>query len=507
MQATVQSIAIIFPLHDERGMARKAVAAWKKQCQDDPTCHIVVVGKKHGRLSAAIQKQLGTQGRFVFCDSRNEAEIYNAGVQATDAKWLLFTESHVLPTDETVSKLKCRLRETSAGAAVLGSTHLARSRFSAVDGALHTRESPSMQSLGLWRCVGLRGFVVRRDIFKQLGCFNTRYFRFAETAFAIHLTQSGHELVSFDDVIVCHVDSDSLAEIFFAMKFGRLGACRFHQEEPVLARQAFGCPIATTPSATVSLPLARSLWGEPVRALQKGRPLAACRLIRLALPAAWTALAGSWATSIQTAWRCGSAFSRFLIMLHGTHRHFPPTHSRLVDQYIRLREASADFGAVLFQRERASANQTATPLDPGSIQATDCGQHAIGFYGPERWNNNVFCWSAPRAGIQLHLPAGEHLLELDIRPTGRLTPRKLTFFLDGEKLPETAWHEQNGFVRVHVNMNGTCQNKVVLSWTCRAFRPARSGLADNRCLGLALISASLCGKGQPLPTATDRKVA
>ncbi len=512
MQAATPSIAIIFPLHDDRGMAGQAVAAWKEQCQHDPTCQIIVVGQKSGRRPAVIRQQLGPRDRFVCCDSRNEAELYNAGARATDAKWLLFTESHVLPTAETVHKLKQRLQETTAAAAVLGSSHLARSRFSAVDAALHECESPSMQSLGLWRCVGLRGFVVRRDVFEQLGGFNTRYFRFAETAFAINLTESGDRLVAFEDVVVQHVDSDSLAEIFFAMKFGRLGACRFHHDEPMLAQKYFGCPIATVPPGGINSSLARWLWRQPLEALREGKLWAALRLTRFALPTAWTALAGNFVDQARVIWRCGSALSWFLVMLHGTHRHLSPSHHTLTNQYIRLRETSANFGTLLFQRELASTEQTPKPPHSTAsvVQAFDCGQHGIGFFGPERWQNNNFCWSAPRAGIRIHLPPGEQVIQLDIRPTGRLAPRRPTFFLNGKKIPRIAWREENGFITIQINQAESSHNgpkMAVLSWTCRAFRPARSGLSDSRRLGLALISASITSGQQQTSLRPNRQAA
>jgi hypothetical protein len=490
-------------------MAGRAVAAWKKQCQNDPACQIIVLGQRRGRRSATIQKELRPQDRFVCCDSRNEAELYNAGARATDAKWLLFTESHVLPTAETVHKLKQRLQQTTAAAAVLGSSHLARSRFSAVDAALHECESPSMHSLGLWRCVGLRGFVVRRYVFEQLGGFNTRYFRFAETAFAIRLTESGHHLVAFDDVVVQHVDSDSLPEIFFAMKFGRLGACRFHHEEPMLAMKYFGCPVATTPPGGIDVSLARWLWRQPFQALLAGKIREASRMIRLALPTVWAALAGNFSNTARAIWRCGSIFSKFIIMLHGTHRHLPPTHPALTNQYFRLREVSTDFGTILFQCELASTKQALKTLRPtaSTVQATDCRQHGIGFYGPEQWHEEVFCWSTPQAGIRMHLPPGEQTIQLDIRPTGQLSPRQPTFFLNGDKLPDTAWREENGFIKLQVNQTESSNHVALLSWTCRGFRPARSGLPDHRRLGLALISATFVHRQQQLNLRPTRQAA
>lgn len=485
------SIAVIFPLHDDRGMGLTTVEAWQRQQHDDPDCHLVVVGPQRGPLSAAIRQRLCSQDRFVENSSRNEAVLYNAGGQATSADWLLFTESHVLPTANTLAAFRRELANSRADAAVLGSTHRARSRFSAVDAALHEQESDSMQALGLWRCVGLRGFAIRRSVFEALGCFNARYFRFAETALAIHLVDQGYQLESFPNATVCHVDSDSLGEIFSAMKYGRLGACRFHEEEPFLAQQAFGCPVSMMQPRASDLRMARWLWRQALQALRAGHLRAAGRLSRFALPETVLAVGGCGVARLRAFLRNTLTLLHFVIMLHGTRRHRPATDPVLLTQYALLRQRCADLGSMQHQHERNACRLPPEPRGLSAVRATDCATHGLGFFGPELWRGETYCWSAPQAGIRLFLPPGQQVIRLDTRPTGQWAPRRPRFFVNGDEVPQAACQEQDGIVTIAVGQITPLGGDVLLSWNCRSFRPARAGLLDRRRLGVALVSATV----------------
>lgn len=485
------SLAVIFPLHDDRGMGLTTVEAWQRLQHDDPDCHLVVVGQQRGRLSTAIRQRLCSRDRFVEHSSRNEAVLYNAGGQATSAEWLIFTESHVLPTANTLAAFRRDLAASSADAAVLGSSHRTRSRFSAVDAALHKQESESMRALGLWRCVGLRGFAIRRSVFEALGCFNEHYFRFAETALAIHLVDQGYQLESFPNTAVCHVDSDSLGEIFSAMKYGRLGACRFHEDEPLLAEEAFGCPVSMMRPRASDIRMASWLWRLALQVLRAGHLPAAGRLSRFALPETVLAVGGRGVARLRASLRNTLALLRFLIMLHGTRRYRPATDPVLLRQYALLRQTCAELGSVQHQRERDACHVPPDPRGLSVVRATECATHGFGFFGPELWQGETYCWSAPHAGIRLFLPPGQQIIRLDTRPTGHWMPRRPRFFVNGHEVPQTACHEQDGVVTIAVEQGVPLGGDILLSWTCRSFRPSRAGLSDRRRLGVALMSATV----------------
>lgn len=491
------SVAVIFPLHDNRGVGLKALRAWQQQRHAVSKCEIIVVGSGQRRLEPRVQKHLAASDTFITCRTWNEASLYNAGAAAATADWLLFTESHVIPAENAMAMLASRLEAQNADAAVLGSTHGVRSRFSEVDAALCEREQAGpMRAIGLWRCVGLRGFLVRRHLFEQLGRFQERYFRFAETAFALRLVAAGYRLADFHDVVVRHVDSDSINEIWFAMKMGRLGACRFHEAEPTLATAGFGSavpprsPCVTTPSQ------ARRLWRQILQCLRNGQLAAACELGRLALPSAPTAVGGWWTEQMAATLRVWRAYLEFMAMLHGSHRFVPATDTTLLDHYALLRQRCAEVGAVQYQREVDQREKAGRLAAVDSLQAGDLEHYGFGFFPSEVWQGRSYCWSRPRGGIRVLCPPGASTIRLDIRPTGQWGARRPRLYVNGSPLPAGAAVERDGLLDVHLGDADAPGGDTILSWTCRPFRPARAGLADTRRLGLAVIGATAMAGGK-----------
>jgi hypothetical protein len=502
------SVAVIFPLHDHRGFGLKALRAWQQQRDAVSKCEFIVVGSGQRGLERLIQQHLGTSDTFVRCQTLNEASLYNAGAAVATAEWLLFTESHVLPTANTLSMLATRLENDDVDAAVLGSRHEIRSRFSQVDAALCEREQAGpMRAMGLWRCVGLRGFLVRRDLFEKLGRFQERYFRFAETVFALRLVVAKHRLVEFQDVVVRHVDSDSISEIWFAMKMGRLGACRFHEDEPELAAAGFGCAAPPRSLCSTTPAQAHRLWRQVFRVLRDGHLTLALQLLRLALPTASTAIGGWWAVWLAASLRAAGTHLMFLAMLYGRRRGVPATDMALIEGYALLRQRCAEVGAVLYEQEAEQRLESHPERVVEALQATDLHRHGIGFFPPEAWHGEAYCWSRPQAAIRLARPSGPSVIRLDIRPTGRWTPRRPQLSLDGRLLPAEAVVEHDGWLDVHVGESDSGQREMMLSWKCRPFRPARAGLADARSLGLAVISVTTMAASQREPREISRTAA
>ena len=494
------SVAVIFPLHDNRGFGLQALHAWQQQRQDVSSREIIVVGSGQRRLESRVRKQLSASESLVSCHTLNEAKLYNAGAAVATADWLLFTESHVVPATNTLSRLTERLKDETVDAAVLGSIHETRGRFSQVDAALCEREQAGpMRAVGLWRCVGLRGFLVRRRVFEQLGCFEERYYRFAETAFALRLVAANYHLAHFQDVVVRHIDSDSVREIFFAMKMGRLGACRFHETEPELAAAGFGCSSPPLSPSSTSPSQARRLWRQAFHQLRAGQFSAAWQLGQLALPVTPTAVGGWWFARLVASARAHAAHAVFRGMLHGSYSRRPATDSDLLDQYAFLRQRCAEVGAVQYQQDTAGREQAVEPAALTALRPTDLDRHGVGFFQPEVWQGEAYCWSRPRGGIYILRPPGAVVIRLDIRPTGHWAPRRPRLFLDGSPLPSEAVVERNGRLEILLDDADARGGRVLLSWVCRPFRPARAGLADRRELGLALIAATA--------TATVRQAA
>ncbi|MFN0019081.1 MAG: glycosyltransferase family 2 protein [Pirellulaceae bacterium] len=484
--------SVIVPLHDDRGVALKAIQGWLGQKTETVPFEIVVVDSGRPKLARQAAKLLGPGDHLVREPSANEALLYNAGAKAATADWLVFSESHVVPCAGAAAALCHRLLDPDCDAAVLGSVHGIRSRFAAVDAELCNRESSAMRGLGLWRAVGLRGFAIRRETFNSLGRFTEEYFRFAETALAIRLVESGHQLEEFPDVALEHFDTDGPRELLSAMAIGRLGACRFWAAEPKLAANYFGCPAPRGGPGIVDPTRARQVWQKLLRALLGLDFKSVSKLAPLAGPKLFAALFAWRGQEWKARWRAWGASLRFLTMLHLTHRRRAIADCQpLLDQYLHLRECCADIGSVWFRAE--------TPRDlpifaevPSSVNAESLPDCGINFFPPEVWQGESYCWSAPQAAIMLPKVWPDCCVRLDARPTGGWLARRPRLFLDGRHIGAECVTETGGIVEVIIPAEmGPAEENAVLSWECDPFVPADSGLADQRKLGVALIRATV----------------
>lgn len=496
---------VIIPLHDDRNLGVAAVAAWLEQRSAENHFQVVVVNPNRPQLARRVAKLLAPVDRIVHATSTNEAVLYNVGARAADAQWLVFTEAHVLPVRNTVAALLKRLECMQADAANLGSAHRVRSRFSAVDAELTEREVNIMAGLGSWRRVGLRGFLIRRDVFTSLGMFSEEYHRFAETVLAIHLVDSGYRLEDFPEVVVEHFDTDTLSELLQAMALGNLGACRFWQAEPQLASAYFGSTIPDSAHGFVDPHVARSLWRSLGRALLRGNWSAALRLLPWAAPKWFTALTG-WRGERFKIWlRAQRECWRYLGMLYWKHRAEDPRHCRpVIDQYFQLRARCAEIGAV-WHRENVARLGNAHSV-PTTLDAETLGRQGMNFFPPEVWQGATYCWSSPSAALLISVGSGEQEILLDARPTGGWLVRRPKLFLNGVAIASNQVTEDKGIVKIRLPAEVHCETTpALLSWTCQPFKPAQAGLPDQRSLGVAIIQVQVRpAVAATLPAVTER---
>ena len=474
---------VVIPLYDDRGQGERAVDAWLQQRSSATRFQIVILDAGQRELADRIRPRLEADDSLIRCATRNEAALYNLGAAAATAPWLLFTESHVLPESGSVAALLQQLRDGKFDAATLGTSHICRSRFAQVDAHLYAAETPQVRRLGLWRCVGLRGLLINRQVFDDVGQFTESYYRFAETVLAIHLVDRGYQLVELPQVRLAHVDTDNARELLRAMFVGQLGCSRFWDEHPQLAGRYFGGAAAEHCGHWKSLRLTRRLAARAV-GLAAQRQLAAAAQVARPVMRDLPAAVASWhGIELWTKTQALLATCRFYLGLakwRVTRTSVPPPP--LLTAYQQMRASFARLGAARYAADRDQCRQRVEPVSNWSCSAEEAD--VVGFYQSETWCGEKYRWSQPSAALSLPLAAGRYQLQLDIRPTGLLSARRPRFFVDGRPVPSGDVCEADG--RVYLNIK--CGNWPCLSWRCRPFLPRKQGLPDRRRLGLALIS-------------------
>ncbi len=484
--------SVVIPTYDDRGVSLHAVQAWIAQRTETTPFELIIVDSGNSRLARKIAPCLGKRDQLVSLESSNEARLYNFGAQQATTDWIVFSEAHVVPCSDTVAKLCHRLQSTRCDAAVLGSIHRTRTHFARVDASLFDQENDSMRALGLWRMVGLRGFLIRRAVFQALGTFNEEYLRFAETALAIHIVERGYQLAEFPEVVTEHYDTDSVRELLVAMAAGRLGAHRFWTAEPKLALAYFHTHHPAKPPKTVPIGMARSIWYELCRSICQRKWRVAHHMLMLnkstLLPAICSGRVAAWKSTVQ-AWLTYFKLTVAMSLRRSANQNYAP----FLDLYRSLREKCAEIGSIRFLSESAQNRRPDHFSLPHVVEAQALQDHGLNFYPTEIYKNERYSWSSPHAAVRLMLDSGDCLISLDARPTGGWLVRNPRLFINGEPIPPENVTEEGGIVKVMIRSDPRRGlGPAILSWRCTPFRPADSGLPDSRSLGIALICAEVC---------------
>ncbi len=486
-QRTPPLFSLVIPLHDDRGVALQAFDAWLSQRADATPFELIVVDSGKRSLARKVAQRLGPDDKMVSAKSSNEAQLYNLGARAAISDWIVFTEAHVVPGPEAVALLCRRLKSTSCDAASFGSTHRMRSHLAHVDAALFERESDAMRTLGLWRTVGLRGLVIRRDLFQSLGTFDEEYLRFAETVLAIRIVEGGHKLEEFSDVVMEHFDTDSVQELLNAMSAGRLGEHRFWASKPELACDYFQSNGPSPSCDSIEPGMAQLLWYQILHAIIRGNHQAAYRLQRLSRSTLFAAITGRHGETCKTMIRIYSTYLRLWSRLYLT-RNEIKDYEPFLDQYLSLRECCAKVGSIRFRGETSRNLGKTRCASPQVIEAKTLREVGINFFPTEIWQGENYCWSSPIAAMRLSLDSSDYRLYLDARPTGGWLVRIPNLYINGVKIPKENISESGGIIQVLIRSDktrGSCD--AIFSWDCVPFIPADSGLPDKRQLGVALI--------------------
>lgn len=496
-QTSALTVSVVLPLVDARGAAIQAVTSWLAQRTAENPFEIVVVD--HGQvphLARHVKSMLGPLDQFVSCRSENEAVLYNAGARSARGDLLVFTEAHVLGQPGAISAIRKHFTIHADEAACLASAHLTRTPMARLDAWLSDQETPAMQALGTWRCVSLRGFAIRTRVFHNFGRFQEVLGRFAETALAVRLDSAGCRIGFIPEAVVGHVDPETPAQLFPAMRLGAKGECAWWELEPVLARRYFGANPPWAAEPTLSSRLAWRIGCDLLHLLcrERGRPGWGSQF--------WATLGllPRLAISASLNWRIRRLMARLGVCL-ATLRLWNRLSTMPISRekwgepatrYLALRRACARCGVVEFLAERSRCAERVAAAKRTFSMADFSNDGLLGFFTPEQWHGETYRWSGPVGILLLALEKVACRIRIDIRPTGTWKVRHPHLFFNGHHIPPDSIDEADGhlIIKVHDWMF-VPDARQRLTFTCEPFVPARHGLPDRRVLGVAIISLSV----------------
>jgi hypothetical protein len=474
-------LSVLLPLADHRGLALASARAWAAQTLAPERYEVIAVADgREPRTAERVRRALRPTDRLLTLPDRGEIELYQAGAEAATGPTLLFTESHCVPDPDAASALVHFLGATGTPAATLASGHLIRGGLAPLEARLDVRGRAERPPERWWAGVSLRGFAIRRDLFREIGGFRTELERFAETALAIELDRRGLRAAHVEDAVVNHGDCmwpGDLEAALLSLGRGRRACLDLDTSgayAPYLGGRGCSGPSELDPRLARALcrTLLRGL-GDVASACGRARARSSAGALCRFLPVAVAGARGAW-----LAWRAGARLA-FLSCMPGL-----GDPERRMRRFCRAWHAVVRCGEIETTGSRPPA-PLGPPPDPLCYRPGEMAEgHFLGFHGSERDAEGSFRWSSPAAVMRFAAPPADYRAVLHLmRPPAET---HLRLVLNGHPL-DTRADGPGSLVTFSADrrwLRGDGEQHLVV--LCAPFRPRDHGLADDRVLGVAL---------------------
>jgi len=482
-------LSVVLPLGDPRGLAVASVRAWVGQTLPAARYEVVAVDdKREPRRTARARQTLRANDLLIVKALGSEIELYQAGADAARGEFLLFTESHAVPAPHTAEALLEYFDRTGAPAATLRSAHMARGRLARLEARLDEVTRAERPKARWWAGVSLRGFALRRSLFRELGGFRTELERFAETALTIEMDRRGLRAEEVRGAVIHHGDCAWPTELESALlALGRGRRAYLDAGPPDLIEPYVGAP-GPRNRAVLDSRLARELFAALAHSILTARGGARTLGADLAALLRWgpIALAGAAGASLALRVRARLGFLWCSVPWGDSDRHLA-RHRRTWSRLETCGEIQH-----LARRALPPLRPARDPLRfvPAVADDTDF----IGFHYPEKDEGGSFRWTEPAALWRLALSPGDYRARL--RVSNSPADPRLRLYLNGHvvrPVAESGSPEALTFdlSRGALRPSGE-QHLVLLS---APFRPRLSGSTDGRTLGIAVRSLDLVRQG------------
>lgn len=194
----------------------------------------VVMAMKNGyeSYSNELRQFLRPQDQLILGDFSSEMACYQAAAEAAIGKYLLITENHAIAETDCLEKLISFVQSETHRAASLRSkfqnfTHLDRQE----EGLYEDYLTGKWLKSGEWDRVRLRGFVIEKELYFELGGLPEDYGLFSEEYFAYRLSHAGVPVGYVEDAAVRHVNVGTFSGLRHDIEDFAHGECVFRDIE------------------------------------------------------------------------------------------------------------------------------------------------------------------------------------------------------------------------------------------------------------------------------------
>jgi predicted dehydrogenase len=485
--------SLLITLPDHYGHAVECVRSWTRdQTYPRDRYEVIIIGNgSEPEVESAVRALLGPHDRFLLIPTDNDLEMCHRGTEVARGRWLLFTEPHCTGEPECLAELADYLGRTTCAGACLRSVTGNRQTMARLEDRMFQEGFADFSRPGDWRKVILRGFVLRSDVYREVGGFEYQFERFSEWALAATLHARGFAVGYAPGAGVKHFNTTSFAQLFPGVASFTRGECAYRAARPAeYCERYFGSP----PEWLDRSKLRRDVGREVVSAV--------------------------WRSSWRDGWGHGALGVRFILAmaremvaalpsaLFGARAHVLGARLGLLVARLRLGWLSVGEEAtyrayrrlwdamVRFTRlEYLAGHEGRTPTD--EIQAVQFNvaelpdDRLTGFHARETWQGRSFRWMGAAGMMRLDVPSGSYGVCLDTGGVvGPVSKRPVGIFWNGHKVSRAGLRCDDGHLSFSVPAEWVVSGRQqTLTLTCAPVSLRNS--QESRRLGLPIFGVTL----------------
>jgi len=473
--------SVIVPLEFHRDQIDLCLRRWVRGQDYSRDDYEVLAAVGAGALSpahrTAIEAQLDRRDRLLVYPDRHDVGLCARAAFEARGELLFFTESHVLPEPDTLTRADQAMRARPDADGLSGRCDpIVHNRLSVAEAAMYQRDIRHGMEQHPWRRILDQCYVARREPYFRAGGFAAVYGHFAEWLLAARMHAAGMVVAYAPEVVLHHVYCGRVRELVaFARDFAT-GQVRYEAEatdEPCRAL------LDAVPEWDTSVGLGAA---RARAALRRSASL-------FSRSGAWNLAWWRWLVVALGRWwvrpwiRCGVAAvgvvaARIRVAVALEHcrdeRSIQAALVSLNDAVVRHARwsyvARRGFGA------HASAGRRPAPIRPDADWCADDASRAADatWHGVERGEDGAFRWSEPYAGVELAGPQGHYVVRIEglsLRPGAWVEVA-----LDGSSVFAGEFLDELS-LSIELGPSGAG-----LDWVCQPWY----GVGDSRPLGLAV---------------------
>ncbi|MEO5757898.1 MAG: hypothetical protein ABIQ51_13700 [Mesorhizobium sp.] len=474
-------ISVLMPLEFHRDQATIAIRKWRQDQTLRGSAFELILVASHDANAAdmdEIRQLLAPQDRLVQTSAKHDIAQVAEAARHARADLLFFTESHVWPTPTVLEQCLDVFSRHPEWAGFSCRTHAsAPNKLARSEARMYEADIQHGMTESSWRKILDQCFATRRKAYEEAAGFDFGFGHFSEWLLAARYHKLGLSIGYVPEIELVHHYSGEWPELRRFTEDFVAGEALWLQRGGSRQEPVIEIPIEWSCRGGRRKDLARHILQiARHQTRQKLRP-------RLRFGGMMQVLRRHWgAALLGPRLDTGSARATLLwwqaaLMLaraFGSDAQLDRVFRQTIAALVHVRRLCALPEA----QEIAGDGSLWTPDD------SDAGR-AAGIHATELYDGETFRWSSDVASVELKLPAGEHLVQIQTLAhilTTRVEPR---FYLNGQILPIEAANVADGTFVLKVARDSD-HGPAILGWVGKR----QSAPNDNRVLSLPITRIS-----------------